>query len=139
MSSQRNLFGGAITVVLPLALIDASFHFDALAHDNDAVSRTVHSIESLESLASPETTPSPILLEGSQQIAKFNRQFEDKVHILLALYRVTGKNVDLVLSANIPITTEAGGVLGSDDLNSSKEAFLAAARSLKIADFGLFA
>ncbi|KAH8117535.1 Mog1p/PsbP-like protein [Phellopilus nigrolimitatus] len=179
MSSHRELFGGAITVILPSILKDAStfrqvpdtqevfispssdvsyiveilqmvdpndpreaakFHFDSLAHDNDAVDSSILDIELPKdtSMTSPEATPSPILLDGLQRVSKFNRQHNDEVRIFLAIYRIASKGVDLVLSANLPLETETGGGLGQEDFHSAKEAFLVAARSLKIEDFGLF-
>lgn len=86
---------------------------------------------------SPTATPAPILLEGTQEIKKFNRPTADEVQILLALYRVEGKNVDVVFSVNIPVKSEGGGT-GLQERNVAKDAFLAAARSFHIHDFGLF-
>lgn len=87
---------------------------------------------------SPNATPAPILLEGTQEIKKFNRPTADEVQILLALYRVEDKNVDVVFSVNIPVKTEGGGT-GLQERSVAKDAFLAATQSFHIHDFGLFA
>ncbi|EJD05999.1 Mog1p/PsbP-like protein [Fomitiporia mediterranea MF3/22] len=117
----------------------AKFHFDSLAHDNDALSSSVSSVIVPDDYK-PDApgTPSPILLDGSQKVTKFNRQTPDDVRILLAVYRVASKGVDIVLSANLPIAKETGGGLTEADFNIANDAFLNAARSLKIIDFGLF-
>ncbi|KAI5123277.1 hypothetical protein M0805_009299 [Coniferiporia weirii] len=120
------------------------FHFDSLAHDNDAINSHVLDIRLPEdntaaSSSSPETTPSPVLLEGSQQIAKFNSRHKDDVRVLLAVYRIARKRVDLVFSANVPLTTETGEGNNQEDVDNAKELFIAAARSLTIVDFDLFA
>ena len=89
--------------------------------------------------APPLETPTPILLDGSQQVKKFNRQFPDDIRILLAIYRLESKGVDIVLSANLPIAKESGGGLDEAEFNSAKEYFLTAAKSLKVLNFDLFA
>lgn len=84
-------------------------------------------------------TPAPILLIGTQLIPKFNATVSDEVQIFLALYRIPSKNVDLVMSMNVPTKAEGGGVVSSDELTASKRIFETAASSLNIVDFGLFA
>ena len=84
-------------------------------------------------------TPVPIILEGSQHIAKFNRQVTDKVRIFIALYRIPSKGIDLVLSANFPLETESGPSVPEANMGTAKQLFVSAAKSLKIVDFGLFA
>ena len=85
------------------------------------------------------TTPPPVLLYGTQQVPKFNRTIPDDVDILLALYRITNKNTDVVLSVNLPKKTGSNTGLNPDQLQEGRDAFITAARSLKIIDFGLFA
>lgn len=102
----------------------------------------MHSVElpqASPTTSTPGTTPPPTLLDGSQQIAKFNRSYKDEVRILLALYRIAGKNVDIVFSANIPIKTENGPGLDPMQVSDAKEVFLSAAKSLRIVDSSLFA
>lgn len=74
-----------------------------------------------------------------QQIAKFNRSDEDTVEILLVLYRVQSKNIDLVLTFNVPGAAQDGEAVGEAGRNSALRDFTAAVKSLKIVDFGLFA
>ncbi|OCB84107.1 Mog1p/PsbP-like protein [Sanghuangporus baumii] len=122
------------------ALIIHRFHFDSLAHDNDAQASEVLSVVVPDETSPSATgTPSPILLDGSQRVAKFNRVTPDDIRILLAIYRFKSKGIDLVLSANLPVAKETGGGLNEADFNVAKEAFLTAAQTLKIIDFGLFA
>lgn len=116
------------------------FHFESLAHDNEAQASEVLSVIVPDGVPAPATvTPSPILLDGSQRVAKFNRATPDDVRILLALYRFESKGIDLVLSANLPVAKETGGGLDEVNFKTAKEAFLHAARTLKVSDFDLFA
>lgn len=84
-------------------------------------------------------TPSPILLSGVQHVQKFNRTAVDKVYIFLAVYRIESKNVDLVLSVNVPYVTEGGPPMDSTTLGTIERQYLTAASSLHIIDFNLFA
>ncbi|KAI0637189.1 Mog1p/PsbP-like protein [Trametes polyzona] len=116
----------------------AGQHFDALAHDNDAKSQSVNETFDLPN-DSNGTTPNPVVLYGTQTVQKFNSAAADEVRILLALYRVPDKNVDLVLSMNVPMTSTDGGAVSEDDWGTARDVFNAAARSLRIVDYGLFA
>ncbi|KAI0062237.1 Mog1p/PsbP-like protein [Artomyces pyxidatus] len=115
----------------------AKFHFESLAHDNSALSSSVGEVAIIPN-DREDLTPSPVVLYGSQVVKKFNRERGDDVRILLALYRVEEKQVDLVLSMNIPMRSEAGATSDQEFL-ASKEVFDTAVRSLRIVDFGLFA
>ncbi|KAL5490464.1 hypothetical protein ACEPAI_5297 [Sanghuangporus weigelae] len=118
----------------------AKFHFDSLAHDNDAQASEVLSVVVPDETSSSATgAPLPILLDGSQRVSKFNRVTPDDIRILLAVYRFKSRGIDLVLSANLPVGKETGGGLNEADFNVAKEAFLTAAQTLKVIDFGLFA
>ncbi|KAJ1310319.1 hypothetical protein OPQ81_007058 [Rhizoctonia solani] len=177
-TSVYELFGGAITVQLPVGLTDASdlrqvpntqevflasdsdvsivfeilervapddpievakFHFDSLSNDNDAVSSTV------ETVYVPDQQPEssrPIklsVLQGTQLVPKFNRTHPDTVKIWLAVYRVLEKDVDLVLTFNVPVQTEkADSAVDADGAKRWLDAYETAVRSLNIVDFGLF-
>jgi len=115
----------------------AKFHFDSLAHDNEAVSSVV------EVINTPTVQPSPLVLsvlQGIQVVPKFNRTRSDTVKILLAVYRVLDKRIDLVLTFNIPIQAEkAGSAVDEAGLKKWVEAFEGAVSSFKIVDYGLFA
>lgn len=132
----------AITLYLTYSSIDSafpySFHFGSLAHDNDAES---HNVESTTVIPNDrgDNTPSPVVVVGTQQIKKFNRPTPDDVRIFLALYRVESKNVDLVLSMNIPLRTSDGQSVPESDQTAARQVFDTAVRSLRIIDFGLFA
>lgn len=79
------------------------------------------------------------MLVGKQQVRKFNRTSPDNVRILMAIYRVESKNVDLVLTLNAPATAADGAALDEAGWQAVKSAFETTSRSLKIIDFGLFA
>ena len=81
----------------------------------------------------------PTIIEGSQNVAKFNRHVADKVRVFVAMYRIPSKGIDLVLSANFPLETETGPSVPEANMATARQLFVAAARSLKIIDFGLFA
>ena len=115
-----------------------SFHFDALAHDNDAESKAVNETTEVSN-DSNGATPNPVVLYGMQMVQKFNKKTPDEVRILLALYRVPDKKVDLVMTMNAPMTSVDGGAVGESDWTSAKEVFNTAAKSLRIVDYGLFA
>ena len=72
-------------------------------------------------------------------VQKFNKQTSDEVRILLALYRVPNKKVDLVMTMNVPTTSAGGGASSESEYTSAKETFEIAAKSLRIVDYGLFA
>ena len=111
------------------------FHFDSIAHDNDAQRHTVDAIYPLNETSS---NSSPIILEGEQLVPKFNRTVPDKVLILMALYRITDKNADIVLTANIPVARADGPPANIEDIQRAKRDFDIAARSLRIIDDALF-
>ena len=113
------------------------FHFNALAHDNSAVGETV--LEVSPSSTRNGETPAPVLLYGTQNVPKFNATVPDEVQIFLALYRIPNKNVDLVMSMNVPTKSADGGAVSADELAASKTVFQTAASSLTIVNFGLFA
>ena len=115
-----------------------SLHFDALAHDNDAKTKHVNETTDVSN-GSNGATPNPVVLYGTQTIQKFNSTSADEVRILLALYRVLGKNVDLVMTMNVPMVSADGGAVSEADWDQAKAAFEIAAKSLRIVDYGLFA
>lgn len=118
----------------------AKFHFDSLAHDNDAESSTVEIVNIPEK--QPNST-SPIalsVLQGTQKVPKFNRTYPDTVKILLAVYRVMEKGIDLVLTFNVPVQAEkAGSAVDEEGARRWLGAYETAVSSLNIVDFGLFA
>ncbi|CAK5279573.1 unnamed protein product [Mycena citricolor] len=111
------------------------FHFDSLAHDNSASSTTVNSVSSIPN-GHGDQTPQAIILTGSQSVAKFNKQEQDHVRILMALFRVEHKHVDLVVTFNVP--SEPSESNGDAMWNEMQRDFDAFVRALRIIDFGLF-
>ena len=116
----------------------ASFHFNSLAHDNSATSHSVQGIQHIPNDRGDDT-PSHTLLTGRQQVAKYNRTAADDIQVFMALYRIEDKNVDLVLTMNVPIVSADGGAVGEAGIPLAQSDFEAAARSLHIENFGLFA
>ena len=112
------------------------FHFDSLAHDNSATSSSIKSVTEIANDRGDET-PSPIVLKGIQLVRKFNSTVLDTIYILLAVFRVKSKNVDLVLSMNIPLETPDDDI---DDVKyeQAQRNFETAVESLRIIDFDLF-
>ncbi|KAI0029825.1 Mog1p/PsbP-like protein [Vararia minispora EC-137] len=137
-TSDISIILEVLSSVPPSILADAAkFHFDSLAHDNDATSSTIQSVTTLPNDRG-DSTPSPTVLVGTQKVAKFNAIAADDVYILLALYRVADKNVDLVLTMNVP-TRGADATENERRLAEAKGVFSAAVRSLSVVDYSLFA
>jgi hypothetical protein len=72
-----------------------SFHFDSLAHDNDALSSTVEGAvvpgaSDTPPAPSPPNQPVAWTLKGRQSVRKFNKTEEDAVAILMAVWRIAG-------------------------------------------------
>jgi hypothetical protein len=112
------------------------FHFESLADDNSAASSSVESVTKM-SYDWRDGTPSPIILKGTQLVRKFNSAVPDTIRVLLAVFRIESKNVDLALSMNIPLQTAEGGT-GDDEYQRAERDFNTAVESLRIINFGLF-
>ncbi|KAJ7632410.1 hypothetical protein FB45DRAFT_912372 [Roridomyces roridus] len=175
-SATRELFGGAITAVAPLNLIDASdlrqvpdtqevflypdssasiiveilqrvdatddepairFHFDSLAHDNSALAFSVDAVAVIANTRGNGTPPATTLT-GVQSVPKFNLTTPDQVRVLMALFRVADKNVDLVVTFNIPMNSQDDGAVSEEGQNVVRVHFDDFVTSLRIVDFGLF-
>ncbi|KAG5354167.1 hypothetical protein C0989_003680 [Termitomyces sp. Mn162] len=113
------------------------FHFDSLAHDNLAVSAVVDAVNVIPNDRG-DGTPSAIVLYGTQQVPKFNHAEPDTIHIFMALYRITSKAVDLVVSFNLPTKTGDGNEVSREYADAVREQFKKFVRSLKIVDYRLF-
>jgi len=112
------------------------FHFSSLAKDNSAEASSVESVTKLPK-DKGDDTPSPIVLQGTQLVRKFNSPVPDRIRILLAAFRIKSKNVDLVLSMNIPLETVEGKVDDAKHKQAQLD-FDTAVKSLRILDLGLF-
>jgi len=120
--------------------ISTKFHFDSLGHDNDAQSSEIKSISHpLNAHNEDDKTPIPIILEGLQQVPKFNQQAPDTVQILMAVYRIEQKNTDLVVTFNIPKLVQQGSQIEEKTQLAAAEHFKIFVKSLQIVDLGLFA
>ncbi|KAF9483808.1 Mog1p/PsbP-like protein [Pholiota conissans] len=114
------------------------FHFDSLAHDNSARSATIESVSVVPNDRGDET-PSAIVLKGVQMVPKFNHTTPDKVEILMALFRVESKGIDLVLTFNVPFESVDEGLTNDVTVVKANADFDTFVRSLRIVDFGVFA
>lgn len=86
-----------------------------------------------------DNTPSAIVLAGVQHVPKFNLTTPDEVRILMALYRVEDKQIDLVVTFNVPVLSQDDGEVGQEGWEAAKSHFDAFIQSLRIIDFDLFA
>jgi len=117
------------------------FHFDSIADDNDARSKSIEQIIP-PLIPSTREHPVPILLKGTQCIQKSNCPTEDDVLIYVALFRLDKYNVDIVLSCNIPVRTGSPDTKTAGDQLEEVEKITAAfdhtVNSFKIVDYSLF-
>ncbi|KXN82502.1 Ran guanine nucleotide release factor [Leucoagaricus sp. SymC.cos] len=118
--------------------LPSRFHFNSLAHDNSAESSKIQEIQNIQN-SRGDATPSVIVLYGLQQIRKFNHQEADIVKVLMGLYRVKEKNVDLVVTFNVPLRIDGGEMVSEVEERQSTKDFDQLVKSLKIVNFGLFA
>jgi hypothetical protein len=123
---------------LALTFAFSRYHFEAIAHDNDAVSFSVANVNEIP-ISHIVDTPFITILHGRQDVRKFNRTSVDDVRISLALYRLEQKGVDLVLSLNFPMRAEDAVVRTEEQYDTAKKTFRSIATSLRIVDFDLFA
>ncbi|KAH9967891.1 Mog1p/PsbP-like protein [Russula dissimulans] len=122
----------------------ARFHFEAIAHDNDAFSSSVDDVNEIpnDHVDQINEIPSIAVLSGRQDVTKFNKTSVDDVRIFLALYRLKERGVrgvDLVLSLNFPMKASDDIIRTEEQYHAAKDTFLSIARTLHIIDFGLFA
>ncbi|KAJ7694145.1 hypothetical protein B0H17DRAFT_1057967 [Mycena rosella] len=113
------------------------YHFGSLAHDNSAQSTVVNAVAVIPNTRG-DNTPPAITLSGVQLVPKFNLTTPDQVRVLMALFRVTDKRVDLVVTFNVPTQSQDDGAVGEEGWNKMQIHFDAFIRSLRIVDFGLF-
>jgi len=116
----------------------AMFHFDSLAHDNDAQLARVDTTSVMMNDRGDDT-PSPIILSGTQIVRKFNRQSADEIRVFMAIYRIESKRIDLVLTMNVPVGASEGDAVDELGIEAAKADFDVAATSLHIIDYSLFA
>ncbi|QRW00013.1 Ran guanine nucleotide release factor [Ceratobasidium sp. AG-Ba] len=121
----------------------AKFHFDSLAHDNDAVPDSCVVDQVITPTSTEPINPLVLsVLHGTQLVPKFNLILPDTIKIFLAIYRVHEKNIDITMVLNIPVETqnEGGAVeLGGEKYKAWLSSFDVAVSSFKIVNYGLFA
>jgi hypothetical protein len=110
-------------------------HFDALAHDSDAVSSTVESMTIIPNDRTGDSTPPAIVLTGVQSVPKFRQAVPDEVRIFMALFRVDWKDADLVTTFNVPIQIGNRDGVTPEEAYADFDTFI---RKLVIVDDGLF-
>lgn len=120
------------------------FHFDALADDNDAKKREIEVTEGPQTHPagpSPPAQPSCWALIGTQHVPKFNKSAEqaDIVKIFVLLWRVDAKQMDVVLTINVPISTAEAGGVGEEGVGRVRQIWEKARSSFEVKDFELFA
>lgn len=114
------------------------YHFDSLAHDNSAQSAIVNAVAVIPNTRG-DNTPPAIILSGVQLVPKFKLTTPDQVRVLMALFRVEDKRVDLVVTFNIPMNSQDDdGAVDEEGWNDMQIHFHAFVKSLRIVDFGLF-
>jgi hypothetical protein len=85
-----------------------------------------------------DNTPSAVTLAGVQYVPKFNLTTPDQVRVLMALFRVVHKDVDLVVTFNVPMKSQDDGAIDENGWIIAQAHFDAFIKSLRIVDFGLF-
>jgi hypothetical protein len=116
------------------------FHFNSIAHDNQAAVTTLDEQMMLIPNDRPDdSTPSPIIIHGTQDVRKYTNAVADHVHISIGLFRVAVKGIDLVVTLNAPLQSVDNGAVDAAGLSRAREDFDTLVRSLRILDFGLFA
>ncbi|KAJ7109160.1 hypothetical protein C8R44DRAFT_801796 [Mycena epipterygia] len=113
------------------------YHFDSLAHDNSAQSTVVNAV-AITPNTRGDNTPPAITLSGVQLVPKFNLTTPDQVRVLMALFRVEDKRVDLVVTFNIPMNSQDDGAVDEEGWSDMQIHFHAFVNSLRIVNFGLF-
>ncbi|KAJ7470542.1 hypothetical protein FB451DRAFT_1254062 [Mycena latifolia] len=113
------------------------YHFDSLAHDNSAESTVVDAVAVIPNTRG-DNTPPAITLSGVQFVPKFKLTTPDQVRVLMALFRMKNKRVDLVVTFNVPVKAQDDGAVDDEGWNDMQIHFDAFVRSLCIVDFGLF-
>lgn len=103
------------------------FHFDSVAHDNDAASFDIRRLNPAASLTAPTgDAPAPSTAYGRQRISKFRKDNSeanlDLVDIYLGLWRIPHKKVDLVLSVRSEQAYRESGVEKADTVTDERTA-----------------
>lgn len=114
------------------------FHFDSVAYDNSARSAEIEGIFEIPNDRVGDNTPPAIVLKGVQLVSKFNSTVADKVRIMMAVFRVESKAIDVVVTFNIPVVSVYGGAVGNEGVERSETDFDIFVRSFRISDFSLF-
>ncbi|KIY51117.1 Mog1p/PsbP-like protein [Fistulina hepatica ATCC 64428] len=115
------------------------FIFLGSAEDTDALGPRVELVsDPIHAGLEDSSTPSPVILHGTQTVIKSRSRPPERVLILMALYRLEHKRTDLLVTFNIPLDGPDGAT-SQATIDATKLQFDCFTRSLRIVDFGLFA
>lgn len=115
------------------------FHFDSLAHDNGSHENHINQVSTKSNDGGDDGTPSAILLDGVQNVLKFNQKNPDEVRVLMALYRIAKHGTDIVVTFNLPIRTNRGPLIREEEQTKILSDFREFVHSFQIVDYNLFA
>eukprot|EP01137_Pigoraptor_chileana_P030707 Opistho-2@17571 len=124
----------------------AGFHFDALAHDNEARQSVVHGVCQLAASDMPLISKFPgtvaFLLEGFQGIAKYNEAAVNTVRICMCVVRLPQFATDCLVTFNDPVAIDPHSSSKPGDVpaptHMSPLLFKECLRTLDIRDTSLF-
>ncbi|KAI8994685.1 ran guanine nucleotide release factor-like protein [Pilobolus umbonatus] len=150
MNTQQSLIFELLEQVEANQQSCAKYHFEQLAADNDAINPCILSIDTLDvkqvSPLLPANTTEIYLLQGTQDISKFNeKNAYNTVDIMLAVIRFTNVSTDFIVSVNAPIRLsatsseqESVNQTQSVDLNTVKNEIIHVINHLNVKDWSLF-
>jgi len=126
--------------VEPSDISDAiKFHFDSLAHDDSALSATVEDVVVFAPNRDNSSSELSAILFGYQRVRKYNQPAPDDIRVLMALYRLEQKPIDVVVTFNIPVKSSDGGAVSDEGLITIRNHFSEFTGSLQIVNYELFA
>lgn len=150
MSTQQSLIFELLEQVEASNEEVARYHFQQLADDNDAATSSVTVIDNLKpqdvTPLLPQNETEIYVLQGTQQISKFNEQnAHNTVEIILVVVRLTKVSTDFVISVNAPVkladvSSEQESVKETSaiDINSVKQDMLHLLKGLQVKEWDLF-
>ncbi|KAF7728614.1 hypothetical protein EC973_005841 [Apophysomyces ossiformis] len=127
----------------------ARYHFEQVASDNEAVEYKVNTVQSVPTETATPCLPADItsvyVLQGTQQVAKFNEdkhQAYNVVQIWLAVVRLATVATDLVVTINAPVAVAPGSsesmAASLTELAVVEQEITGLLRGLTIKDWSLF-
>ncbi|KAL9536950.1 hypothetical protein MBANPS3_012226 [Mucor bainieri] len=151
MNTQQSLIFELLEPVEAPSEKAAEFHFQQLAEDNEAAGYTVTTVDNLkpQDVAPhlPQDGTEIYLLQGTQQIAKFNEDDAyNTVDIILVVVRWDKVEADFVISVNAPVELastsseqESVNETSAVPIDIVKQEVMTILKGLEVKDWGLFA